>query len=140
MSMEHSQILKCEKIIQTFLHEEYLQCVDSRDDDMSEEAIAEWWTESFLDEVNQIYFHHSTSTDNFWREVSMEELIEVIKYINQYYESNFGKESEMDWKKLSPEYLMDHYSYVFIHSNSEYFKNMFEEEFKKLEHFKNMFD
>jgi hypothetical protein len=50
-------------------------------------------------------------------------LTDMYKKVNSWYIDNYGDECLIDWKKLTPEFLLRHYVYYFVHNDEETIKN-----------------
>jgi len=85
----------------------------------------DWWTESFLFEATNnwkegdydlVNFIRNNETDNL-NDIIQEDSLDIIKYINTYYQDNYGSESIMNWENLNNEFLIRNFCYVYGHQN-----------------------
>lgn len=83
----------------------------------------DWWYDTFLFESTNNY--KEGNYDIIKSDVDIkyinycvkENIFDIIKYINTFYEDNYGTSCILDWRKLDDKYLIRNFLYVYGHEN-----------------------
>lgn len=91
----------------------------------------DWWRENFGFVATNDYddgYDINEWFDNTFENEEMknvfncpDNIFDAIRYINDWYENRYGPESIMDWEKLSEDYLLRNYAYVYCEEVLENF-------------------
>ena len=121
-----------------YLHYVFKDIVSSSDKSINDlVGLDNWWHDTFLFEVSNnwkegeydiVKYLHDTNTLNQINETVGKKSFELIKYINTYYDDNYGPENVMDWRKLDNEFIIRNFCYVYSHNNIEQFQNSIKEQ------------
>lgn len=63
------------------------------------------------DIVNYLNYRKGKKIDDI---MTIYDLTTMIQFVNDYYENNYGSESIMDNKKLTPEFVLRNYVYIYV--------------------------
>ena len=99
--------------------------------------ISNWWYETFLFEASNNWKEGKYDFVKFIIEnnkidqvidIIQKNTFELIKYINTYYDDNFGPDCVMNWKELDNEFIIRNFCYVYSHINIEQIKSNFSQQ------------
>jgi hypothetical protein len=91
-------------------------------------GLDDWWHETFLFEASNnwkegehdfVKFLNQNNKINQINDLVNSNSFELIKYINTYYNDNYGPECIMDWRELNSEFIIRNFCYVYSHNNIE---------------------
>lgn len=68
------------------------------------------WEKGY-DIINYLKYNKGKKVDDI---MTIYDLTNMIQFVNDYYETNYGADSIMDNKKLTPEYILRNYIYVYV--------------------------
>lgn len=68
------------------------------------------WEKGY-DIINYLKYNKGKKVDDI---MTIYDLTTMIQFVNDYYENNYGSESIMDNKKLTPEFVLRNYVYVYV--------------------------
>ena len=116
-----------------YLHYIFKDIVSSSDKSLNDlSKLDDWWHETFLFEASNnwkegehdiVKYLHDTNTLNQINETVKSNSFELIKYINTYYDDNYGPECIMDWRELNNEFIIRNFCYVYSHNNIDKIQN-----------------
>tara|TARA_B100000242_G_C42684546_1_gene320654 strand:- start:73 stop:459 length:387 start_codon:yes stop_codon:yes gene_type:complete len=109
-----------EKLCYDYLKTVYLDINigDNLDNEDLKETFLFEATNNFKEGEYDIY---SNNLDGFKLPIDIDKLIkdnvfDMIKYINTYFEDNYGEECILKWKEYDEKYLLRNFCYVYSHS------------------------
>jgi hypothetical protein len=65
------------------------------------------------------YLREIGAYDKLKHKLNSDFMFYIIKMINTFYETEYGIESIMDYKKISFEFILHHYAYYFVYSDMD---------------------
>ncbi len=83
----------------------------------------DWWHDTFLFESTNNYIEgkydimKSDIDAKYINQCIRENIFDIIKYINTFYEDSYGVDCILDWKKFDDKYLIRNFLYVYGHDN-----------------------
>ncbi len=68
------------------------------------------WKDGY-DIINYLKYNKGRKINDI---MTIYDLTTMIQFVNDYYENNYGSESIMDNKKITPEFVLRNYVYVYV--------------------------